>query len=90
MSDLLNRTEQKAQEAKEQAQDAYDEALGIYSDANSINLPDVDIDSLRDNADTIKDDVSHSQGAAMCSQIIQLLNHFLHTKQEALTLKALN
>lgn len=57
MNSLYNQTKELAERALKQATDAYDDSLDIYTDADSINLPYVDIDGLKEDASEIKDEV---------------------------------
>ncbi len=46
-----------AERALKQAKDAYQDSLDILTEADSVDLPDIDVNSQRDEALDIKDEV---------------------------------
>ena len=52
-------TQTMAERALSQAQEAYQDSLDIYSEATSLTLPEVNLDQLEAESQTIKADVSY-------------------------------
>ena len=57
---LYETTKNMADQALRKAQDAYDDSLDIFSTAESIVLPNINVDMMKDDANDIKDEVSKS------------------------------
>ena len=54
---LYETTKNMADQALREAQEAYDDSLDIFSTAESIVLPNIDVDIMKDDAQDIKDEV---------------------------------
>ena len=55
---LYETTKNMADQALRKAQEAYDDSLEIFSNAESIVLPNIDVDTMKDDAKDIKDEVN--------------------------------
>ena len=57
---LFNQTKSLSERALQQAKTAYQDALEIYSQARNLGKPEVDVEQLRQEAASIKSEVSCS------------------------------
>ena len=57
---LYETTKNMADQALRKAQEAYDDSLDIFSTAESIVLPDINVDIMKDDAKDIKDEAGYS------------------------------
>lgn len=73
---LYDTTKNMADQALRKAQDAYDDSLDIFSTAESIVLPDINVDIMKDDAKDIKDEVSAKKlgFAVTCSFFLSLID----------------
>ena len=55
---LYETTKNMADQALRKAQEAYDDSLDIFSTAESIVLPNINVDTMKDDAKDIKDEVN--------------------------------
>ncbi|XP_064457402.1 laminin subunit gamma-1-like isoform X3 [Ornithodoros turicata] len=64
VKDLMERTKEMANEAKAEAFKAHDDAIQVLTDTNSIQLPDIDHEDLKNQAQDIIDDARRIQKEA--------------------------
>ena len=83
--DLFERAESGAEEASRLAKESYQESLGMYTEADSIRVPDINVDDLNDRSNAIKEEATQTKEEAqrMMEQSRQLMDDVSRQQQEA-------